>query len=452
MAKGKKPRILQAFTRGNFSHSPLKEEVQNLKRAVNELTILSDLAFAMGGSAEPQEIVETLVDRLMRAVSAEQAVVRLLDSEEESGDALKTNMRLVVTSAEHSVLQLDDSLLGWMYIHKKPLVINDPRNDDRFRGITWEESIQSIMCVPLMVKSKLTGILTIYNKRDPEGFTENDERLLAIIAAQSAQLIENARLYQESLALEQMKEQQKNAFLIQRNLLPSAPPDIDGYDIAGESTPALTVGGDYFDYIPRPNGRYAICLGDVSGKGLPASLLMANLQATLRAHTISDIPIDECVRRSNTAISDNTSDEQFITLFCGELDSTTHEFAFCNAGHEHPLLFSEDGDPANPGTLKSTGIALGIFDGVNYERKSVTLAPGDLVVIYSDGVTDATNEAEEPFGLERLFVAVSQHRNGSSKDLINGVFKAVNDFVGKATQFDDLTLVALRRKSTSQVL
>ncbi|MCZ6766551.1 MAG: hypothetical protein O7D32_06430, partial [bacterium] len=137
MAKGKKPRILEAFTRGNFASAPLKEEVQNLRRAVNELTILSDLAFAMGGSAKPQEIVETLVDRLMRAVSAEQAVVRLLDNEEESGDAFKTNMRLVVTSAEHSALRLDDSLLGWMYIHKKPLVINDPRNDDRFRGITW---------------------------------------------------------------------------------------------------------------------------------------------------------------------------------------------------------------------------------------------------------------------------------------------------------------------------
>jgi len=447
MAKGKKPRILQAFTRGSFGSEPLKEEVQNLKRAVNELTILSDLAFAMGGSAEPQEIVETLVDRLMRAVSAEQAVVRLLDSEEESDDAMKTNMRLVVTSADQSALQLDDSLLGWMYIHKEPLVINDPKNDDRFRGVSWDDSIHSIMCVPLMVKSQLTGILTIYNKRDPGGFTENDERLLAIIAAQSAHLIENARLYQESLALEQMKEQQKNAFLIQRNLLPSASPEIDGYDIAGESTPALAVGGDYFDYIPRPNGTCAVCLGDVSGKGLPASLLMANLQATLRAHTISDISVDECVRRSNSAISENTNDEQFITLFYGELNSTTHEFAFCNAGHEHPLLFSKDGDPANPGTLESTGIALGIFDGVDYERKSVTLAPDDLVVIYSDGVTDATNEVEEPFGLERLLGAVERYRNGSSKDLIDGVFKEINDFAGKAAQFDDVTLIAVRRKS-----
>jgi sigma-B regulation protein RsbU (phosphoserine phosphatase) len=331
-----------------------------------------------------------------------------------------------------------------MYLHKQPLVVNDPKTDDRFKRVPWDEAIRSIMCVPLLVKSNLTGLITIYNKKVGPGFTEDDQRLLTIIAAQSAQLIENAKLYQESLKLAQVRQQQKSAYEIQRNLLPKSSPEVDGYDIAGSSTPAQTVGGDYFDFIKMMGDRWGICLGDVSGKGIPAALLMANLEATLRGQVFSDVTVGELVARSNQMMYDNMDDERFVTLFYGQIDPQTHELSFCNAGHEPPLLFTTDGEQT---LLQTTGIALGVVDGAPYKHQSITMGPGDLLVIHSDGVTDATSASNELFGRERFETVIRENRDKPAEALIKSIFKAVGDFVGDAPQFDDLTLVVVRRNS-----
>ncbi len=418
----------------------LKEEVTRLNRAVGELTILNELAFALGGSAEPDEIVRTLVNRLMHAVSAEQALVTLLDQDER--DPMKTSLRLRATSGVDSVFRLSDSLLGWMYLHKKPLIVNDPKNDERFKRVKWDESNRSMMCVPLMVKSNLTGLMTLYNKKRAPGFSEDDQRILTIIAAQSAQLIENARLFQESLKLAQMQLEQENAYEIQRNLLPRSQPDVEGYDLAGASTPARMVGGDSFDFIRIQGDRWAICLGDVSGKGIPAALLMANLQATLRGQTLSNVPVDELLNRSNRMMCQSMDDERFVTLFFAELDPTSHDVTYCNAGHEPPLLLSGE----TLGRLETTGAAVGVVADYVYKKQSVVLKPGDLLVIYTDGVTDATNTHNEAFGLPRLEAAVRAHRNEPAKMLIESIFQAVREHAGTAPQYDDLTLVAIRRK------
>ena len=433
-----KTRSFLSFSRRQ--NETANNELEQLRRSVHELKILSDLAFAIGGSSEPEEIVETLVDRLMHAVEAEQAVVTLLDEDEQ--DPMKTSIRLRATSAVDNAFRLSDSILGWMYLHKEALMVNDPKTDDRFKRVKWDESIRSVMCVPLMIKSKLTGLLTLYNKKVGPGFTADDQRLLTIIAAQSAQLIENAKLYQESLKFAQVKAQQKSAYEIQRNLLPDGSPEIAGYDIAGASTPAQTVGGDYYDFIDFENGRWAICLGDVSGKGIPASLLMANLQATLRAQTLSPVNVDEVVKRANTLMSRSTGDERFVTLFYSELDTATHELAYCNAGHEQPVHLSVDGSIAR---LDSTGIAVGVLDGYPYTMNKTTLQPGDAVVIFTDGVTDATTHANEMFEYARLEQSIQRHRSKSAVEMIESIFADVRSHVGNAPQFDDLTLVVIKR-------
>jgi sigma-B regulation protein RsbU (phosphoserine phosphatase) len=435
-----KTRSFLNFSRKSAEADTLKQELTRLRRSVHELKILSDLAFAIGGSSEPEEIVETLVDRLMHAVEAEQAVVTLLDQDEE--DPAKTSIRLRATSAVDNVFRLSDSILGWMYLHKQALVVNDPKTDERFKRVPWDEAIRSIMCVPLLVKSNLTGLITIYNKKVGPGFTEDDQRLLTIIAAQSAQLIENAKLYQESLKLAQVREQQKNAYEIQRNLLPSSNPEVDGYDIAGASTPAQTVGGDYFDFIKMIGDRWGVCLGDVSGKGIPAALLMANLQATLRGQVFSDVTVDELVDRSNKMMYANMDDERFVTLFYGRIDPQSHELSYCNAGHEPPLLFTTDGELTR---LATTGIALGVLDAAIYKEQSITMRPGDLLVIYSDGVPDATNASNEMFGSERFESVIREHRDKPAAELTESITKAVREFVGNAPQFDDLTLIVVKR-------
>ncbi len=418
----------------------LEEENLQLKRAVEELSILNDLSRAIGASVDSQDIIRKIVDRSMRAVLAEQTVVTLVDRE--ASQPMKTLVRAMTSSAEHPHYHLNENLLGWMHLYKKPLLTNDPSNDERFKGLKWDLTIYSILCVPLMVKSELAGVITSYNKKGREGFTQEDQRLLAIIAGQSAQIIENARLYEEEKAYVSIKEQVRLAYQIQKDLLPDSEPDTAGYDIAARSIPAQMVGGDYYDFIDKVDGSLAICLGDVSGKGLPASLLMANLQATLRGQTLIQGPVHESVARSNKLLFQSTDPEKFATLFLGVLDTTSHKLSFCNAGHEIPFIVSADKDPVR---LETGGMALGVLDEFPYQEDTVQLRAGDLLIIYSDGIPDATNEFDHPFGEEKMLSMVNELREKPAMAIIDGIIAAVQEHEGDTEQLDDLTLVIVKR-------
>ena len=417
----------------------LREEIHRLRQSVETLSILNDLAVAMGTSADPDDAIEKLVDRSMRAVNAEQAVVTLLDRSE--NPSMATQVRVITSSAQHQKYSVNESLLGWMLLNKKPLVISDPSKDHRFKGISWDDTIRTVMCLPLMIKSELIGILTIFNKKSAAGdsFNAEDESLMSIIGAQSAQIIENARLVKDKSSME---EQVKLAFEIQRNLLPKYPPRIDGYDIAGDSIPAQSVGGDYFDFIPIDENKLAVCLGDVSGKGLPASLLMANVQATLRGQTLLDAPANERVERANKLLYRCTDDERFVTLFYGVLDYARHELVYCSAGHEQPIVVKADGTVTR---LESGGLALGVFEKVQYQQETVSLNSGDVLIAYSDGITDAANASNQPFGAEQLVSLIGEYRNERSSALIERIVDGVNVHAGDTPQFDDLTVVVIKR-------
>jgi sigma-B regulation protein RsbU (phosphoserine phosphatase) len=415
----------------------LRDEIRRLQQSVETLSILNDLAMAMSRSASPEESVKKLVDRSMRAVNAEQATVKLIGRT--NSRSLETQVDVFVSSAEHHSFRVDEGLLGWMLLNNEPLILNDPHGDERFKGSDWDPSIRSVMCLPLTIKSELIGILTVYNKKQSTGFTEDDQRLLSIIGANSAQIIDNAKLVEEK---NRMSEQLALAFQIQSNLLPHSPPPFDGYDIAGRSVPAQSVGGDYFDWIPVDDERLAVCLGDVSGKGLPASLLMANVQATLRGQTLVDSAPRERIARSNKLLYRCTDAERFVTLWYGVIDASSHELTYCSAGHEHPFLVSAVG---TSNRLDLGGLALGVFEDFAYQQATVRLAPRDTLVVYSDGVPDAANEFEEPFGETRIESLIVENRGESSSVIVEKVFDAVNDHAGNAPQFDDLTLVVVKR-------
>jgi serine phosphatase RsbU (regulator of sigma subunit) len=419
----------------------LQTENQRLKRAVEELSFLNDLARAIGASTNLQEIMQTIIRRSLQAVHAEQGVITLVGAQ--AGDPTKTLVRDMVTSSAHQPFRPNQSLLGWMYRYKTTLLLNDPRRDQRFRGVNWDASVVSILCAPLMVKSELKGILTVYNKKNAEGFSEEDQRFLAIIAAQSAQVIENARLYEEEQALLRMKEQVRLAAKIQFDLLPKTAPRISGYDIAGRSIPAQSVGGDYFDFTLMDGERLAVCLGDVSGKGLPASLLMANLQATIRGQALSGDSASACLRRSNTLLFQSTDDEKFATVFYAILDPHRHQLCYSNAGHNDPFLFSGTG--AAPVRLTTGGIVLGILPSFTFQEEAITLNSGDVLLIYSDGITEAVNADDEDFGEPRLIALVQQNLPLPASALIEKIIAAVKAFAGNVPQRDDITLVVVKR-------
>jgi len=417
-----------------------QEENRRLKRAVEELSILNDLARAIGASVNLQDIMRTIIHRSIRAIRAEQGVITLVDRRAQ--DVMKTLVRTIASSSQSPQYHFSQSLLGWMHLNKKPLMLNDPRTDERFRGVQWDESIRSLLCVPMMVKSTLVGVLTVYNKREESAFTDEDQRLLAIIAGQSAQIVENARLYEEEQALQRMKEEVRLAATIQMDLLPKAPPDVPGYDIAGVSIPAQLVGGDAFDFIPIDERHIAITLADVSGKGLPASLLMANVQATLRGQTLGGPGASVCVQRANKLLFQSTSPDKFVTLFYSVLDAAAHTLTYCNAGHDHPFLFS---GAATPKRLGTGGLVVSIVEEFPYQEDTVSLAPGDVIVVYSDGITEAVDPRADQFGEANIASVVNASRTLGAAGIIDAIVAAVRRHADTAAQADDMTIVVIKR-------
>ncbi|UCH84938.1 MAG: SpoIIE family protein phosphatase [Candidatus Latescibacterota bacterium] len=418
----------------------LRQENLRLTRALEELSMLNELAREIGASRNTEAIMDRIIKRSLRAVHAEQAVITMVS--EQSPEPMKTLVRAMVTSAEHEQFHLSQNLLGWMHLNKRPLLSNSPRTDDRFRGITWDDSIRSILCVPLMVKSELKGVLTAYNKKAGRGFAEDDQRLLAIIAMQSAQVIDNARLYEEQEAYMRMQEEVRLASRIQLDLLPKGAPAVPGYDIAGRSIPAQMVGGDYFDFIPLEKNQMVICLGDVSGKGLPASLLMANLQATLRGQSLHTIAVNERVERANRLLYRSTDPEKFATLFYGVLGLDDNRLTFSNAGHENPYLLRGGGETTR---LTTGGTVLGVVDNFPYDEDVVALGQGDVLVVFSDGITEAFDKNEDQFGEDRLGPVLEKCRDEPADVIIDRIVEAVQEFAEDAPQADDLTLVVVKR-------
>ncbi len=420
--------------------SQLQEENQRLRKAVDELSILNELARVISSTMNLDSVIENVVKRSVRAVNGQQGMITLVD--EQAPTEMKTLIRAQNSTSDHQQFHLNQNILGWMMINKKALLSNEIATDARFTGVQARPDERSLLCVPLLVKNRLVGILAVFNKKDNKEFTEDDKRLLSIIAAQSGQILENARLYEQEKSMFEMQEQVRLASKIQLDLLPKKFPEIPGYEIAGKSIPAQLVGGDYFDFIPMENDQIAVCLGDVSGKGLPASLLMANLQATLRGQTLVNTSAKDCIIRSNKLLFESTSDEKFATLFYGILDTKQHQLRFCNAGHDNPYLFS---DGTEPRRLKTGGIVLSIMEQFPFQEETIPFAPGDILVIYSDGITEAMNAHQEQFGDENLGKLLAESRNLSAPELIDAIIAAAKKHAGSWPQSDDMTLVVVKR-------
>jgi sigma-B regulation protein RsbU (phosphoserine phosphatase) len=242
-----------------------------------------------------------------------------------------------------------------------------------------------------------------------------------------------------------MQEELRLASEIQLGLLPKEAPVVPGYDIAGASVPAEAVGGDYFDFAPLEGARLAICLGDASGKGLSAALLMASLQTAIRAQTLLDLPPGRSLANANTLLSRSTDPHRFATCFLAALDPDQHRVVYSSAGHDPPLLLRNNGEAER---LETAGLVLGFMDDVEYETAHVQMGPSDTLAVYSDGVTDATNEADEPFGEDRLRRTLRAGATESAEQTIRSVFRAVRDHCGSSAQQDDTTLVVVKRKET----
>ncbi len=422
----------------------LEDENLKLRKAIEELSILNEIATAIGSTLSMNKIMDLIVNKCIKHLNVEQCALMLFDQNKD--DTYTTLIRRGESSLEKDFnYALTSELVGWMLKHRKPLVINALEKDERFISLRMENyKLRNLLSAPLSFQGQLVGLIYVLNKKGEMIFTSGDERLLSIIAGQSAQAIENSRLLEEEQSYICIQEEIRMAKEIQLNLLPKQIPDVPGYDIAALNIPESEVGGDYYDFINISKSRMAFCLGDVSGKGLPAALLMANLQATLRGQSFLQSFPKDIIKMSNLLLYNSTDIRKFATLFYGILDSENNEITFCNAGHENPLhlksgnVFEE---------LVTGGTVLGFLVDLNFSDEKIKFGEGEILTLFSDGIIDAMNNDAELFGTERLRNIILRNRSKNSAEIIKEIIAGVNKHVGENPQFDDITLLVIKRNN-----
>jgi sigma-B regulation protein RsbU (phosphoserine phosphatase) len=293
-------------------------------------------------------------------------------------------------------------------------------------------NLRSAMAAPLFDNERVRGIIYVDTSQPDVRYEQADIEVLTATANAVAVKLRNLMLESEM----QMGAE------IQRLMLPALP-RIEGYDVAARYVPARTIGGDLYDFIDLRDGRFVVLGADVTGKGLPAALLMANTQATMRAQTAAGGSPAARVGRANDLIHGATTTEMFVTAFYAELDTSAHRLAYCNAGHEPPYLLRHDGTLRR---LEGGGLALGILPGFTYSDGAVDLQAGDTVFMFTDGVTDAVNESQELFGTTRVEGVLREHAGDGADAIAQAMIDAVDAHVQGNAQFDDLTLVVLKRR------
>ncbi len=420
----------------------LEEENRRLRQAVNELSVLNEIATTITTTQPIEKIIDHIVMKCIKHLEVEEGTVSLLAKQEE-GDRFTTMVRKQDLTMERVPIRLDSQITGWMLMKKQPLMSNDVRTDERFTlAEEHYKFFHSILGVPLKAKGDLIGYLAVFNKKEGKEFTEDDRKLLSIIASQSAQLIENARLYEEEKEYLSMKEEMRLAQTIQMNLLPEVKPELNGYDISATNIPAKEVGGDYFDFISLNEDHFAFCIADITGKGMPAALLMSNLQASLRSQALINVETSLCVNNINRLLYNNTESNKFATLFYGVLDTERHVIEYCNAGHDQPIHIRNG---AIDNELEATGLILGVLEEFPYEQDQVHMEVNDVLVLYTDGITEAMNPDEEEFGIERTREILLKHSDKSAIEIQDMLINAIVSHAGSQKQSDDITLMVIKR-------
>jgi serine phosphatase RsbU (regulator of sigma subunit) len=298
------------------------------------------------------------------------------------------------------------------------------------------------MAAPLAIEDRVLGMIYVDSPAAANVFAEDDLRMLATIASIAAIKVENAVLLEQRLLTERLKQQLASAREIQARLLPREPPAVPGYEVSGASRPSGEVGGDHFDFIAMPGGRLLVALGDVSGKGLDAALLMSSLHASLRAQAGAGRALASLVSEVSRFLHASSPANRFATLFVGLLDPGRHALSYVNAGHNPPLLVRSGGAVEE---LPASGVPVGLVAEVAYEERSVELAPGDVLLVYSDGVSEASNGAGEEFTAARLADVARRYQGALASELAELVEQELAAFTGSAPQADDRTLLVLRR-------
>ena len=425
------------------------EQHQNRQR-IRELRVLYELSTLMSAQANPQETLDTAANAVARVMDVKAVVIRLLTQGEDGKPELEAR---ALFGMDQQIADKGRTLVNKSELTRKALTgemvyIPDMTTDPRsyYPKEAERAGITSMLSTGLMVQDRGIGTIQLFTEK-PRRFSGFEENLTRAIAQLLAAAIHSAQLdaaRQRNAALARQVELARG---VQQRMLPKEPPAIPGVEVAATYVPSQDLGGDFYDFInlggstdPGTSGATGLSIGDAVGKGVAASLLMASVRASLRAHAHDLYDLDVVLDRVNRALFDDTLDNEFATLWYGTIDHATKRLTYCNAGHEPALLLR--GDAVIP--LDVGGLVVGVLERTTYDKSVIDLEPGDTVLLYSDGVTDAMSEHDQRFGRAQLEEALREIGTMPATQGIQHLLGKLREHRGERDANDDVTIVLVR--------
>lgn len=427
---------------------PEKTVAARVAREGDLLALISKVGITLLSSSTLEQTLEQIVSLVFEAVPADRCLLMMRD---EANEELKVAVaRLRDRVGEVGEIRVSRNVMDEVVIKGRSVLTSDAQHDPRFAsGTVVLQGVRSVLAVPLGVSEKVFGIIYADSPIAEGRFTEDHLKVLTTLASVAAIRVENARLVEARFQQERLERELQLAMEIQQRFQPTAPPSVPGYELQGISFPCYEIGGDYYDFIQREDGRLVIALGDVSGKGTAAALLMSSLHAAIHAQTGSHDTLVKTISAVNRYLADNIPSNRFVTLFYAELDPESGAVSFLNAGHNPPLIVHAAGTVEQ---LASGGLPLGIKADADYREGRTHLQMGDVLVIYSDGVTEAASPSGEEFGPTRLYEVVSRNVDASAAGIRDRIESALTKFSQGTQAADDITLVIVKRQAETRQL
>lgn len=411
---------------------------RELRREGFEKQLLYEIGMKLSGSLRLDEVMTQILESLKKVVDFDGAGVYLANPK--TGD-IESVVSIGYEANGDQHLKIGEGLTGTVAESGEPVIVPDVNADDRY--VSARQATRSEIVVPIVLEDRPIGVMNLESDR-LDAFSERDRSLMGAFAAQAAISIERARMHEQRVASQKLQEQLSIAREIQESFLPHRQPDVLGYDIAGRNIPSFEVGGDYYDFISIVDGQTGIAIGDVSGKGIPASLIMAAFRASLIAEIRNNYSIRTIFRKVNNLLYESVRAGSFVTAVYGVLDSKNHVLTFANCGHNLPLLIRNDGRVEY---LREGGPVLAVSPDAEYEERPVYIHSGEIILLYTDGVTEVFDSEDRDFPVEKLVEIVWKHRRGSSREILDEIYDAVHAHAAPDHIFDDLTMIVIKRES-----
>ena len=406
-----------------------REKVQN--------HLLLELGTKISVSLDTNQLLEQILDLVFQVVRYDAAGIYLVDRKTQWID--QQAIRGYDPNREEAVrLKVGRGLIGWVAKTGRPVIVPDVLRDDRY--VNARAQTRSEMVAPLRAGSEVIGAFNLESD-EPDAYEQEDMDLLMTFASQAAVAIERTRLHAEVLETRRLDEELSIGQRIQRTFLPERDPRVPNFDIAGANYSSGVVGGDYYDYVKIADGHLGIVVADVSGKGIPAALIMAAFRASLIAEVRNNYAIRTVFGKVNRLLYESTEIERFVTAIYGVLDFHGRRFTYVNAGHNPGILYRAATDTFE--TLDSTGPLLGVFETASFKERQAEIRPGDILTLYTDGITESMNAAKDLFGEDRLKDVIRSRKGGSAAEIVRKIRETVGGFTGGEPD-DDLTLVVLK--------